>query len=74
MTAVKSSVFIMLIYIYLSGVNSIVHDLYPTLESGYLEQAQVGFSDMIKIHSGIIPCIIFCYAGVFVGDDFVTQC
>ena len=34
---------------YVSAVHSIVHDVYPALEDGHLEESQVGVADMVKV-------------------------
>lgn len=56
-----------------SRVYSVVHDLNPAFEGGYLKQTQVRFPDVIEIHPGILPCIILRFTSVVIGNDFVAE-
>lgn len=58
---------------YLTWVDSIVHDLNPAFECGYLEQTQVRFADMIEVHWGVLPCVVFRAARIAIGYDLVTE-
>ena len=40
---------------YVSAVHSIVHDVYPALEYGHLEESQVGVAHVVKVDVGVLP-------------------
>ena len=53
---------------YVSRVDGIVHDVYPTLECGNLEKTQVCIADMVKIHIWVVPRQVVCIAFLLVLD------
>ena len=56
-------------------INGIVHELQPTLESGHLEQSQVGHGNIVKIDIGINPnSVILHEACLHIWRDFRIDC
>ena len=53
---------------YVSAVHSIVHDVYPALEDGHLEESQVGVADVVKVDVGVLPGEALGEAGLPVRD------
>ena len=53
---------------YVSTVHRIVHDVYPALEYGHLEESQVGVADVVKVDVGVLPGEALGEAGLPVGD------
>lgn len=43
---------------YFSGIDGIIHDLYPAFEGGHLEEAQVGFADVVEVHRRVLPGVV----------------
>ena len=58
---------------YLSGVDSVVHDRRPTLESRHLEESQVGPTDVVKVDPGVGPDQVVGQAGGLIVDDGRVQ-
>lgn len=59
---------------YLSGVYGIVHDLNPSFERRHLEEAQVRFPHVVKVHRRVFPGVILGYADVPVRNDLMAEC
>ena len=53
---------------YVSAVHSIVHDVYPALEYGHLEESQVGVAHVVKVDVGVLPGEALGEAGLPVRD------
>lgn len=53
---------------YVSAVHSIVHDVYPALEDGHLEQSQVGVAHVVKVDVRVLPGETLGQAGLPVRD------
>jgi hypothetical protein len=58
---------------YISGVNGIIHYLDPAFECSYLEETEVSFPHMIKIHWRVFPSIVFSNAGITVWNNLIAQ-
>lgn len=43
---------------YVSRIGGILHDLHPAFECGDLKEGQIGFSDVVKVHWRILPCVV----------------
>ena len=54
---------------YLSAVHSRVHDVYPALEDGHLEEGEVGVTHVVKVDVWVLPGEPQGQAGLSVGDQ-----
>ena len=54
---------------YLSAVHSRVHDVYPALEDGHLEEGEVGVAHVVEVDVLVLPGEAEGEAGVPVGDE-----
>ena len=59
---------------YVSGVNSVSHDLHPALEGSNLEEWQVGPAHVVKLHVWVDPdSVVLLEAGVNIGHNLVVN-
>lgn len=54
---------------YLSAVHSRVHDVYPALEDGHLEEGEVGVTHVVKVDVWVLPGEAEGEAGLPVGHE-----
>ena len=54
---------------YLSAVHSRVHDVYPALEDGHLEEGEVGVTHVVKVDVWVLPGEAEGEAGLPVGYE-----
>jgi len=58
---------------HLSGVNSIIHNWNPAFECSHLEETEVSFPHMVKVHWRILPCVVFSNASIAVWNYLMAQ-
>lgn len=58
---------------YLSGIDGIVHDWNPSFKSSHLKKTKIRLPNVIKIHWGVLPRIIFSFASYLIRYNFVIQ-